>query len=188
MTMLHAILLGIVEGLTEFFPISSTGHLIVVERIFQIHNPSIVFNTVIQLGAITAVCLYYWKHLHTLIQKTFQKDGWIIPFRFFVATLPVLIFGFLLHDLIVKLHESTLVVAGTSILVAFYMIWVERKNKDSLHSKKEATTRDYFMMGLFQTLSIIPGVSRSGITILGSNDKPNACEWKQICIKHCGVF
>lgn len=171
MTFFHAFILGIVEGLTEFFPVSSTGHLIVAERLLGIQEPSLFFNVVIQLGAILAAVVYFRVRLIELIKDLFIPSKRMRPLLFLFGTIPVLVIGFLFHSLIASLQTSVLTVAITSIVIALFMIVVQNRCKKTLeHGKprEKQTWKDYIVIGLFQSISVIPGISRSGITILGA--------------------
>lgn len=170
MSLLHAILLGIIEGLTEFFPISSTGHLIVAERMLGIREPSMIFNTVIQLGAILAVVVFYRKIIWDMLRNLISKEKKRLLFYYGVATVPTLLFGFLAHSYIAQLHTNVFVVAVMTIVVAFFMLYVQHTYTKTLsigREEKNWTWKDFFIIGLFQMISVVPGVSRSGITILG---------------------
>ncbi len=163
MDIFQAIILGIVEGITEFLPISSTGHLILVSELLHIPQSEFLktFQIVIQLGAILAVVVLYWR-------KLFLE--WEIMKRILVALIPALGIGFLFYASIRRLLASdmTVVVAlgiGGIIIVAFEYF---RKGKDG--TRENLSTLPYrtaFSIGLFQALSVIPGVSRAGATILG---------------------
>lgn len=171
MTIFSSIILGIIEGLTEFFPVSSTGHLIIAEKLLGIHEPSLFFNVTIQLGAIIAACFYFRKRiLRILVEAATHLSFKTTAFYYLLATLPALIIGAIFHSFISSLQTNIVVVATTTILVAVFFFWIERTY--ALNAKKEngkkPTAIDYLTMGLFQAISVIPGVSRSGITISGA--------------------
>ena len=163
MDIFQAIILGIVEGITEFLPISSTGHLILVSELLYIAPSEFLttFQIVIQLGAILAVVMLYWR-------KLFLE--WEVMKRIMVALVPALGVGFLFYASIRKLLASdmTVVVAlavGGVIIIAFEYF---RKGKDgTMEDLSVLPYRTVFFVGLFQALSVIPGVSRAGATILG---------------------
>ncbi|GAA1595156.1 MULTISPECIES: undecaprenyl-diphosphate phosphatase [Kribbella] len=176
MTIWDSIILGIVEGLTEFLPVSSTGHLTIVSKMLglKIDDPSITgFTAVIQVGAIIAVVLYFWKDIVRIIgawvgglAKPERRDefdyrmGWYV----IVGSLPIGIVGFLAKDLISGPLRSLWWVAGALIVWSVVMVAAER-----VSSKERPLTRitflDSLVMGLIQCLALIPGVSRSGATI-----------------------
>ncbi|GAA3114432.1 undecaprenyl-diphosphatase [Kribbella aluminosa] len=176
MTIWDSIILGIVEGLTEFLPVSSTGHLTIVSKMLglKINDPSITgFTAVIQVGAILAVILYFWKDIVRIVgawvggltkpERRSEFDyrmGWYV----IVGSVPIGIVGFLAKDLISGPLRSLWWVAGALIAWSAVMVAAER-----LSSKERPLTRitflDALVMGLVQCLALIPGVSRSGATI-----------------------
>lgn len=163
MTFLDAIILGIVEGITEFFPISSTGHLILASELLRLPETDFLktFQIVIQLGAILAIVTLYWRKL--LFDQAIIK-------RIIIALLPALGVGFAFYALIRELLESSLVVVWALFLGGIILIGYElfRKQREDQGTTLEAMTyRTAFLVGLFQTLSVIPGVSRAGATLLG---------------------
>ncbi|HAU99331.1 MAG: Undecaprenyl-diphosphatase [Microgenomates group bacterium GW2011_GWF2_45_18] len=168
----EAILLGVIEGLTEFFPISSTGHLILAERLLGIPEPSLFFNTVIQLGAICAILWFYRARIAVAvreIQKTRTLPIFFIQ-KMIVGTLPVAVFGFLFHSLVKYAQTQLWIIVATTLGVAglFWIAdYVLKKQTKKQIDDQETSLVDVFIIGLFQAFSIIPGVSRSGITILG---------------------
>lgn len=158
-----ALILGIVEGITEFFPISSTGHLILTAKLLGLPETDFLktFQIVIQLGAILAIVTLYWKKL------LFDQD---VIKKIIIALLPALGIGFVLYKLIRQLFESSLIVVvslfvGGVILVLFE--WWRRNRGDEGSSIETMSYKTAFLVGLFQTLSVVPGVSRAGATLLG---------------------
>jgi len=178
---LKSIVLGIVEGVTEFLPVSSTGHLVIFENILQFkgitENYVEMYTYVIQLGAILAVIVLYWEKIkETLInffpQKVgYEKSGFRFWFMIFIACIPGGVFGILLNDLADKYLFAPVPVAITLFLGAIWMIYAENKfrNKNKKYSSKEVrvTAKQAIIVGLFQCLAIIPGMSRSASTIIG---------------------
>lgn len=163
MTFTDALILGIVEGITEFFPISSTGHLILTAELLHLPETDFLktFQIVIQLGAILAIVTLYWKKL------LFDQD---VIKKIIIALLPALGIGFVLYKLIRQLFESSLIVVvslfvGGVILVLFE--WWRRNRIDEGSSIETMSYKTAFLVGLFQTLSVVPGVSRAGATLLG---------------------
>jgi undecaprenyl-diphosphatase len=162
MNFFDAFLLGIVEGVTEFFPISSTGHLILAAQLLHIPESEFVktFQIVIQLGAILAIVVLYWRKLLL---------DWEMMKRIVVALLPAVGIGFVLYKLIRHLFESPMVVVGALFVGGIVLIAFEylRKESEKDLSLDEMSYKTAFLVGLFQTLSVIPGVSRAGATIVG---------------------
>jgi undecaprenyl-diphosphatase len=173
MVLLQAILLGIVEGLTEFLPISSTGHLILAEDMLGYKDTAKVFTVVIQLGAIAAVMWYYRKDLLRRVRDLFgQKSGHVFWIRLFVASLPAVVVGFLFEELFTETSQ-TVVVATSLIVGGFVLLGAEAYFKNK-HTKKDTavdidaiTTKQALGIGVAQVAALIPGVSRSGATIVG---------------------
>jgi undecaprenyl-diphosphatase len=163
MTHLQAIILGIVEGITEFLPISSTGHMIIASSVMGIEENSFVkaFEVIIQFGAILSVLCLYWRRF--LPNLSFYK-------KLFVAFLPTAILGFLLKDVVEHMLGSVQIVAWSLILGGLVLVWSD-KAFAHLHSSGRKTDdlqyKDSVKLGLFQSLAMIPGVSRSGSTIMG---------------------
>lgn len=172
MTILSSIVLGAIEGLTEFFPVSSTGHLIVAEKIMGIHDPSLFFNVTIQIGAILAAVIYYRVRIVNILIDAAKKFSWkSTAFYYLAATVPALVVGFIFHNLIESLQTNVGVVAVTTIGIAFYLFWIQQKyKKTAAEGLKEKSIKlwDYVVIGMYQAISVIPGVSRSGITIAGA--------------------
>ena len=179
---LKSIILGIIEGITEWLPISSTGHLKLAGNLLAFENVSEgfpqMFDYVVQLGAILAVVVMFWNKLwpFTSKEKGFVKRKSImIWFKVIVAMLPAAIAGILLDDfvegLLVDPKIEATVISATLILYGIAFIVIENINsnrKPKIVSVKALTYKDALLIGLFQVLSIIPGTSRSGSTILGA--------------------
>jgi len=167
---IKAITLGIIEGLTEFIPVSSTGHLIIFGKFLQFqNNDRHLFEIVIQLGAILAVCWLYRNKLLNVV-KTYHKDTKSRSFahKIIIAFMPSAIFGVLFYKLIKSVLFSSLVVAISLILGGLIILLVEKYyKKPELKKIDKISNKTALKIGLFQAVSIIPGVSRSGATIVG---------------------
>lgn len=167
-----AILLGIVEGLTEFVPVSSTGHLILASEVFGYGAATwAVFNVVIQLGAILAVVVQYWRTFWAVGTGLlrFERMSLIFVRNILLGFLPSAVLGLLLKDYIRMLLGSPLVVAWALILGGFAILAIERSAKPGPASGvAQLPVRQALGVGLFQCVSMIPGVSRSGATIMGA--------------------
>lgn len=167
---LIAALLGIIEGLTEFLPVSSTGHLILFVDLLGFEGPpGRTFEVMIQLGAILAlVVLYFRKLWQTLIGLPNDPAARRFAAVILAAFLPALVLGATLHSTIKNVLFSPAVVATALIIGGFVILAVERMQKTVLfHTVDDVPVRTGFMVGLAQTLALIPGVSRSGATIIG---------------------
>lgn len=161
MTVFQGIILAIIEGLTEFLPVSSTGHMIIGSSLMGIQSDEFVklFTVAIQLGAILSVIALYFKHF-------FQTFGFY--FKLLVAFLPAVFFGLLLSDKIDQLMESTLGVAIALLLGGIILLFVDKWFKDGeIDNPDDISYGTAFKIGLFQCLSMIPGTSRSAATIVG---------------------
>lgn len=172
MEILQAILLGVIEGLTEFLPISSTGHLILAEEYINFKDTAKVFTVVIQLGAILAVVWYYRKDLKDKIAGLFSKS--ISAYNFFknliIATIPAGIAGFFLEKHF-DTYATAGVIAAALIIGAFILLLVDNKApkpsaKDRINLD-QMTARQALGVGVAQCFALIPGVSRSGASIVG---------------------
>lgn len=176
---LKSILYGIVEGITEWLPISSTGHMILLEEIMPMNVSESfwsMFLVVIQLGAILAVVALYWNKIFPFKKNkegkyTSVKSIWILWSKILVATIPAAIIGLALDDWIDAHLYNGFVVAVMLILVGVAFIYIENRNKDmrpSVNSLSALSYKDALIIGLFQVVAaVLPGTSRSGATIIG---------------------
>lgn len=164
MTLLQALYLGIVEGLTEFLPVSSTGHLILVSHALKIEQTDflIAFEIAIQLGAILAVLYMFWKRLFTVAMTK----------RLIAGFIPTAIAGFLIYPYLKILLTSPLLVGVTLFLGGIIILFVEHmyfkwKEAGEVPLRHEISIKEAFILGLYQILAMVPGVSRSGSIIVG---------------------
>ena len=174
---LKAIIYGIVEGITEWLPISSTGHLILLERLLPLNASDAfmeMFDVVIQLGAILAVIVLFFHKLNPFSPKKNdlqKKQTWVLWFKVVVAVIPSVILGLLLDDWMDAHLYNYVVVAIMLIVYGVAFILVERRNQQrrpKIRSTDQITYQTAFGIGLFQVLAMVPGTSRSGATILGA--------------------
>lgn len=175
--LIKAIFFGIVEGITEWLPISSTGHLILVQEFVQFKDVSSdftsMFNVVIQLGAILAVMVIYFERLNPFQKGKTAREvqlTWQLWAKVVIAALPAAILGLLFDDWLDKYFYNFVVVALMLIVYGVAFIWVERRNQTVAPQVTNLAKLPYKMalfVGLFQVLALIPGTSRSGATILG---------------------
>ncbi len=175
--LLKAVLFGIVEGITEWLPVSSTGHMILLDEFVKLQVSEAfyeMFQVVIQLGAILAVILLFFHKLNPFSPKKDQiqkKDTWQLWFKVVVAVLPSAVIGVLLDDWMDAHLYNYVVVAITLVLYGIAFLFMERDNKKSTAKVTDVYAIDYrtaILIGCFQCLSLIPGTSRSGSTILGA--------------------
>lgn len=170
---IKAIILGILQGITEWLPISSTAHLILLNDVIKLDvSPAFwdLFLVVIQLGSILAVVLLYFNKLNPLSKNKSSEEKtstYRLWFMIFIASLPLVI-GALLDDFI---PDNSLVIAATLIIYGIAFIYIEKQNKNSIAKISSVSNIDIktaFLIGLFQLLAVIPGTSRSGATIIGA--------------------
>lgn len=169
--LLKAAIMGVVEGLTEFLPISSTGHLILAGALLGMDDDKAkVFDIAIQTGAIFAVILVYWQKIReTLLALPSQPQAQRFALNVFIGFLPAVVLG-LLFGKAIKAHLFTpLVVASTFILGGFVILWAERRAPAAarVNSVDDMQPLDALKVGLAQCLAMVPGTSRSGATIIG---------------------
>lgn len=177
MSVFETIIIAIVEGLTEFLPVSSTGHMIIAQNLLGVESTEFVkaFTFIIQFGAILSVVVLYWKRFFqlnhtpapegsTAIQRFLHKFDFY--WKLFVAFIPAAVLGLLLSDAIDAMLESVVVVAVMLVIGGVFMLFCDKIfNKGS--ESTPFTEKRAFMVGLFQCISMIPGVSRSMATIVG---------------------
>jgi undecaprenyl-diphosphatase len=184
LTIIDAIILGIVQGISEFLPISSTGHLTVAGKLMNLiseENPErwTAFIAIIQLGTLVSILIYFWRDIYNIIvdfvkeniiqripyksQTVNARLGWLI----IVGTIPVVIFGLLFKDVIEgDLTKNLYIIAGSLILLAIILAIAEKTAKFSKEIE-DITLKDSFLIGIAQSFALIPGSSRAGTTITG---------------------
>ena len=163
MNIIEAIIIAIVEGITEYLPVSSTGHMIITSSFMGIESEEFtkLFEVAIQLGAILAVVVLYWK-------KFFDFSRWQFYIKLFIGVIPALLLGFLFSDKIDALLESPTTVAVSLLLGGFVLLFIDKAFKNpTIHSETEITYGKAFLTGLWQCIAMIPGVSRSAASIIG---------------------
>lgn len=175
MDLLHAILLGIVEGITEFLPISSTGHLTIAEKLlgYQIDTPEMTaFTAVIQIGAIIAAIVYFWSDIirvftawcRGLVDRQARQSDYTFGWGIIIGSVPIIIAALVFKDQIETVFRSLWFVAIGLILWSVVLWIADRKAKET-KQEKDITWKDTLAIGLTQCFALIPGVSRSGATI-----------------------
>ena len=180
MTFFQAFLLGIIQGLTEFIPVSSTAHLLIGQTLFDLPADDAMFSflVLVQVGTIISLFVYFWKDLVAIFMDTLKNLGGLRDFKsmpenarmgwyIVIATIPALLAGYLLKDAVEALFRIPLLEAAIRLFVASILLslaeWVSRKDRqlDSM------TWLDALVVGLFQIIAVFPGASRSGTTISG---------------------
>lgn len=163
MNFFEAIIIAIVEGLTEFLPVSSTGHMIIAERFLgtESNNFTKLYTVAIQLGAILAVVVLYWR-------KFINITSWMFYIKLVVAVIPALVLGFLFSDKIDELLESPLTVAILLLVGGIIFLFIDKAFKNPTVEKEEdISLLKAFFIGIWQCVAMMPGVSRSAATIIG---------------------
>ncbi len=174
MNLFQALWLGVLQGLTEFIPISSTAHLLIAQHLFQISagETTFAFLVVVQLGTVLSLCIYYWRDWTTLlagmaryrvIEASSSRLGWYVV----IATLPALIGGYCLHDTVEALFRTPLLEAAIRLLVSAILLGAAERFSRKSRSLDSLTWFDALAVGLFQVIAVFPGASRSGTTIGG---------------------
>ncbi|RRD38268.1 undecaprenyl-diphosphate phosphatase [Leptotrichia sp. OH3620_COT-345] len=172
---LKVTILSLIEGLTEFIPVSSTGHMIIADSFLRLSDNEIfvnAFKIIIQLGAIMSVVVYFWEQLWPFSKKLEKKESgeiilkWI---KIIIAVLPAVILGLLFDDIIDRYFFNSLVVAVMLVFYGIILIWIEtnRKETKGISDIGSLSISKIIGIGLFQCLAMIPGTSRSAVTIIG---------------------
>lgn len=191
MDLIKAVIIGIVEGITEWLPVSSTGHMILVNEFVKLNVSEEFwkfFLVVIQLGAILAVVVLFWNKIFPFSFKKgdpiIRKDVWMTWFKVVVAIIPATVVGIPLDDWMDEHFYNYKVVAITLILYGIWFLFLEKKGKHEkyrVQKVEDISFKTAFGIGLFQVLSLIPGTSRSGSTIIGGmmlgTSRPVAAEF-----------
>ena len=192
MTIFQAIILGIVQGLTEFLPISSSAHLVITPYLFGWEIPAdvaFVFDVLVQVGTLVAVIAYFWKDLLAIVRDALaclrQREPFKLPnarlgWYIIAATLPAVVLGLLVKDLVEQAFNSPTATALFLLVTAFLLIIAERFGKRT-RSLEAMGWLDSLIVGAFQALALFPGVSRSGASITGGMlrefDRPSAARF-----------
>ncbi len=176
MNLLEALLLGIVEGLTEFLPVSSTGHLTIVEKLLglQVDDPGVTaFTALIQVGAISAVLVYFRRDIISLAAAWFrglahpearQEPSYRLAWYVIAGSIPIGIVGFVAQDIISGPLRNLWVVAAGLVVWSAFMYWAERVGQQT-RGESQLRLKDVLIIGFLQCIALVPGVSRSGATI-----------------------
>ena len=187
MNIIHAFLLGIIEGLTEFIPVSSTAHMLIVQKLLNIPSDDAMFAFLIlvQIGPLVALIIYFWQDLWSLIKAFFavpfsteeNKLVWYI----IIATIPALLAGVLLKHVVEGLFKTPLLEASIRLLAAAVLLTLAEYFGKRTRNLGSMTWLDALIVGLFQILAVFPGASRSGSTISGGMlrgfDRPAAARF-----------
>jgi len=165
----EAIILGVVQGLTEFLPVSSSGHLVLLQKIFDINEPSLFFDTMLHAGTLLAVFAVLWKDIWELLKKPFQK----LTLFLIIATIPAVIAGLAFNKTIEDIFNSAkflgiCFLVTTVLLVAAELLSKKAREENNLKKSEDMKWYDGLFIGIMQAIAILPGISRSGATISGA--------------------
>ncbi len=163
MSILDAIILGIVQGLAEFLPISSSGHLVLTQRLLGVEKPNMFFDVLLHIGTLIPIFIIYWKDILELIKKPFQKYVYLL----IIATIPAVIFTLLFEDIFEILFKGTTFLGVGFIITGTLLLFTDKPRKLS-KKDRDITYLDALVIGIFQGFAITPAVSRSGSTITAS--------------------
>jgi undecaprenyl-diphosphatase len=167
MDIIQSIVLGVVQGLTEFLPISSSGHLVLLQELFGIKNPPIFFDTILHLGTLVAVAFYLRKEIIYILKTITQKETIRLILFLILATIPAVIAGLFLQDKMEEIFSSIFYV-GIFFLLTSVILFATRFFQKQTKDFKTINWFDALFIGVFQAVAILPGVSRSGSTISAS--------------------
>lgn len=167
MSIIDAIVLGLVQGVTEFIPVSSSGHLVITSKLLGVGN-SFTFDVLLNFGTLLALVIFYRKRIWSIIVRIFKGKDWPLVAKLVVATIPAVVIGLFFNDVIEQLNGYIGIVIITLLIVGLLMIFGGRENKEADDREIEQSVgwKRTIKIGLAQMLALIPGVSRSGITIL----------------------
>ena len=163
MNIIESVIVAVVEGLTEFLPVSSTGHMVVTSSLLGIERDEFtkLFEVAIQFGAILSVVILYWR-------RFFDFKRWQFYVKLIIGVIPALILGFLFSDRIDSLLESPLVVAISMLAGGIVLLFIDKMfNRPVIESEDQISYKRSFIVGIWQTIAMIPGVSRSAASIIG---------------------
>lgn len=187
MNIFHALLLGIIQGLTEFIPVSSTAHLLIAQKLLGIPGSDAIFSflIIVQLGTLVSLFTFYWQDLFSIAKATLNfrqaTPARDLGFYIVIATIPALLAGYLLKDAVEALFKTPLLEAGIRLLTAAVLLTLAERLTQKNRSLDSMTWLDALIVGLFQVIAVFPGASRSGATISGGMfrgfDRPSAARF-----------
>ena len=177
----YAVLLGVIQGLTEFLPVSSSGHLVLFQNWFGFKEPQIFFDVSLHVGTLIAICVFFFSDLKAMAQAVFSGSTWSpentalweglcrkeetrLMGLIFVGTIPTVVIGLMIRPVAEKLFSSVFLV-GVMLVVTGLLLWLTRRVKKGGRTAGQMTVRDALCVGAIQGAAIFPGISRSGATI-----------------------
>jgi undecaprenyl-diphosphatase len=163
MNVLQAFVLGVVQGLTEFLPVSSSGHLVLFQRIFGLREGVLAFDIAVHVATLLAVTVVFWRDLRGIFRKPFGKMTWLLV----LGTIPAAAAGLLFKDFFERLFETGKTL-GFEFIATGLVLWFAETVKSKRKTLPETTAADALVIGAAQAVAILPAVSRSGLTIVGA--------------------
>jgi undecaprenyl-diphosphatase len=163
LSLVEAVFLGIVQGLTEFLPISSSGHLVLFQKLFGMDQGAMSFDILLHFGTLVAVLVVYWRDIVEILKNPFGKMGRLI----LIGSIPTALIGLLFKDLFDKLFASGATL-GAEFLITGVVIWWANEARQGKKRAREMTYADALLIGTLQGAAILPAISRSGLTIMGA--------------------
>jgi undecaprenyl-diphosphatase len=166
LSIFEAVILGLVQGLTEFLPVSSSGHLVICQHLLGIQEPPLTFDTLVHLGTLVPVFIIFWKDIADIIKRPFSR----LPVLIVVGCIPAAVMGIALQPVFEKAFESLLVVGIGLLITGGILVLSEKVEISNIRNKTWSTMTvwDALFIGVMQGIAITPGISRSGSTIAGS--------------------
>lgn len=164
MTVFESVVLGLVQGLTEFLPISSSGHLVLFHRFFGLKEAVLTFDVLLHVGTLAAVFAVFWKDILSILKKPWQKMTWLI----LVATVVTGVIGVVFKDFFDRLFASGDPILGLEFIGTGFILWFADRIRVRDKGMEQMTNFDAAFVGLMQGIAILPAVSRSGLTIAGA--------------------
>ncbi|MCL2353077.1 MAG: undecaprenyl-diphosphate phosphatase [Defluviitaleaceae bacterium] len=163
MTLFEAVILGIIQGLTEFIPVSSSGHLALGQILFGLEQDGLLFEMVVHIGTLIPVVIIFWKDIWAIIRRPFQKMTLLL----IIGTIPVVIVGLLLEDIVGNAFTSLMWLAVGFVITGVTLMFADRIRNNKKKSE-DITILDAAIVGIAQAIAIFPGISRSGSTVMAA--------------------
>jgi undecaprenyl-diphosphatase len=163
MSIIEAIILGIVQGFTEFLPVSSSGHLVLLQKIFNVEEGALSFSIALHFATLIAVVVVYWKKILSMIRNPFSK----LTVYIVIGTIPIAVIGLLFHDLIESFFETGATLGVGFIFTGLVLLYAESAGKKN-RSIEDMKIKDPLIIGTAQAIAMLPAVSRSGMTVSGA--------------------
>ena len=161
MDWLEALILGIIQGLTEFLPVSSTGHLLLGRQVFQLQEAGLFLDSMLHIGTLIAVMTVYSKEIMEVIKRPFSKTGILL----IAGTIPTAVIGLAFKDFFEEISKTGITVGWEFLLTGLLLWWADSYKRNGYKGIEDITIRDALVIGTFQGAAILPAVSRSGLTI-----------------------